>query len=126
MFRQTTLDARFEGPLPPPSILAQYDQVAPGAAERILGMAERQSSHRIALEARVVSSDVVRSYLGLLLGFVVVIVFGVIAWDLIKDDHTIPGTFLGTVDIGSLGGLFVYGSRARQRELRDRALATKK
>ena len=33
---------RFSGPVPPPEILAQYDQVLPGAADRILQMAERE------------------------------------------------------------------------------------
>lgn len=32
----------FQGPLPPPSVLRQYDEVAPNAAERILRMAERR------------------------------------------------------------------------------------
>lgn len=40
----------FSGPLPPPSILRQYDEVLPGAAERLIAMAEReqQFSHDIA------------------------------------------------------------------------------
>lgn len=36
----------FSGPLPPPQILGQYDEVLPGAAERILRMAEKQQDHR--------------------------------------------------------------------------------
>jgi uncharacterized membrane protein len=36
---QTTL-VRHQGPLPPPAILKQYDDVVPGAAERIITMAE--------------------------------------------------------------------------------------
>lgn len=38
--------ASFSGPIPPPAILHQYDAVIPGAAERILKMAEEQSKHR--------------------------------------------------------------------------------
>jgi uncharacterized membrane protein len=33
--------ASFQGPLPPPSILRGYDEITPGAAERIIAMAER-------------------------------------------------------------------------------------
>jgi uncharacterized membrane protein len=29
------------GPLPPPAIIAQYDEIVPGAAERIIQMAEK-------------------------------------------------------------------------------------
>ena len=37
------------GPLPPPEQLAQYEQIIPGAADRILRMTENNSDHRIEL-----------------------------------------------------------------------------
>ncbi len=37
----------FIGPLPPPSLLAQYEQIFPGAAGAILGMAQTEQQHRI-------------------------------------------------------------------------------
>ncbi|MBY0460111.1 MAG: DUF2335 domain-containing protein, partial [Gemmataceae bacterium] len=40
------IGASFQGPLPPPAILAQYNQVLDGAAERIFQMAEKQAAHR--------------------------------------------------------------------------------
>jgi len=42
--------AEFSGPLPPPSILQGYETVLPGAADRIIAMAEKQSAHRQELE----------------------------------------------------------------------------
>ena len=41
----------FEGPLPHPSVLQQYDGVVPGAAERILRFAEQETDHIHAQEA---------------------------------------------------------------------------
>ena len=46
---QTTLQVsrtEFSGPLPPADELEKYERVFPGAAERIIAMAERESSHR--------------------------------------------------------------------------------
>ncbi|MCL2659595.1 MAG: DUF2335 domain-containing protein [Acidobacteriaceae bacterium] len=43
------------GPLPPPDVLTQYDQVVPNGAERIMAMAEQQSRHRIELEPRLLT-----------------------------------------------------------------------
>lgn len=40
----------FSGPLPPPDALEKYERASPGAAERIIAMAETQSSHRHELE----------------------------------------------------------------------------
>ncbi len=37
--------ATFQGPIPPPSILQGYETIIPGAAERILVMAEKQQQH---------------------------------------------------------------------------------
>lgn len=40
----------FSGPIPPPSILSEYENRFPGFGERILAMAERESAHRHELE----------------------------------------------------------------------------
>jgi len=42
---------QFSGPVPHPEILQGYDQVLPGAAERILTMAELDQKHQIQLES---------------------------------------------------------------------------
>jgi uncharacterized membrane protein len=36
----------FQGPLPPPEILYRYDQIIPGAADRIIQLAESEIRHR--------------------------------------------------------------------------------
>jgi len=56
--RQVVAAEFFQGPLPRPSDLGQYEQAIPGAGERILRQFEEQSSHRRALEAKVVDSNV--------------------------------------------------------------------
>lgn len=38
--------AQFSGPLPPPGVLAGYEQAMPGAAERIFRMAENEQNNR--------------------------------------------------------------------------------
>ena len=42
---------QFSGPVPHPEILRGYDQIFPGAAERILTMAELDQKHQIELES---------------------------------------------------------------------------
>ena len=49
LFRAATVEAHLEahsGPLPDPSSLQKYNDVLPGAAERIIHMAEQQQGHR--------------------------------------------------------------------------------
>jgi len=42
---------QFSGPVPHPEILREYDQILPGAAERILTMAELDQKHQIELDS---------------------------------------------------------------------------
>lgn len=48
----------FTGPMPPPELLRQYDAVVPGAAERILAMAEKEAQHRQAQESQALNANV--------------------------------------------------------------------
>ena len=51
-------ESQFSGPLPPPEILAKYNKVLAGAADRIISMAEQQSAHRQALERMAVEAGI--------------------------------------------------------------------
>lgn len=60
----------FSGPIPPPELLKQYDEIIPNGANRIITMAENQSAHRIELEKIVIRGDSRRANAGLVCGFV--------------------------------------------------------
>jgi uncharacterized membrane protein len=106
----------FSGPLPPPEVLRKFDEVVPGAAERIIKMAEEQSAHRKDLERKVIDSDVSRSKWGQLLGFVIAIA-GLVAATLISIyGNAIAGGVLGVGTLASLVGVFMYGATTRSKE----------
>ncbi|MDI1300355.1 MAG: DUF2335 domain-containing protein [bacterium] len=48
--RPQIVSAQYQGPIPPSSEMANYNLVLPGAAERILLMAELEQGHRHAIE----------------------------------------------------------------------------
>ena len=58
------------GPLPAADEFAGYEKVLPGAADRILTMAEKQSQHRQELEKRELEIDARDSLLGTIFAFV--------------------------------------------------------
>src|SRR5258708_15838791 len=45
-----SMESSFAGPLPPPGLLKGYEEVCPGAAQRIFAMSESQGTHRRAIE----------------------------------------------------------------------------
>jgi uncharacterized membrane protein len=58
-----------QGPLPAPESFAAYERVLPGAADRILKMAEQQATHRQGLERSALNGDIVKSMMGTILAY---------------------------------------------------------
>ena len=115
------ISAEWAGPLPPPNILRGYEEIVPGAAERIINLLEKQSTHRMGLEDFTVKADASRANRGLFAGVAVTLSFGVGAVYLIASGHDIAGTFLGTIDLASLVGTFIYGTKSRREERESRS-----
>jgi len=115
--------ASFSGPLPPPQILDQYNESVPDGANRIISMAEEQSKHRMGLEKYVVERESRRSDLGLVAGLVVSLAFLGGSVFITVSGYPWAGAVIGTVDIVSLVGAFIYGSNARRKERESRIKA---
>lgn len=49
---------KWEAPIPPPAILAGYDQIVAGGANRIIKMAEKALNHQIQTETTVVDANI--------------------------------------------------------------------
>lgn len=55
---------QFSGPLPHPDVLERYNQVAPHAADRIIAMAEQETSHRHNIEQAIVDNEFKEARMG--------------------------------------------------------------
>ncbi|MFL0089935.1 DUF2335 domain-containing protein, partial [Tenacibaculum maritimum] len=86
------------GPLPDAETLIQYDSVIPGGADRIMKMAEKQQSHRISIETKVVSSQSSQSKLGQVFGLIIGLA-GIGC-----------GTYLASVGQDVVGGIIAGGT----------------
>jgi uncharacterized membrane protein len=113
----------FSGPLPPPAVLAQYNEVVPSAAERIIAMAENQARHRQELEKRIIESDTKNSRLGLHYGLIIGLAAVVGGVYCISSGYEVGGSIVGGTGLTGLVGVFVYGSRQKRKE-RERRFET--
>lgn len=59
---------QWSGPIPPPAMLAEFDRVVPGAAERILRLTEQETGHRIEWEKKALDANISESRRGQWLG----------------------------------------------------------
>lgn len=57
IFNATAAQLQYQGPIPPPDVLKQYDSVMPGLAARIIAMAEQEATHRRTIEAQIVAAQ---------------------------------------------------------------------
>lgn len=56
--RLLEIEAAWSGPMPPPNALAGYEEILPGAADRILRMAEASLHGRVKREDRLVDAGI--------------------------------------------------------------------
>jgi len=110
----------FSGPLPHPDILRKYEEIVPGAAQRIIKMAEDQTSHRKDLESKVIHSNIVREKWGQTLGFIIAIVGLIVAGLVGVFGSAVAGGAIGIATLASLVGVFMYGSRVRSKERQEK------
>lgn len=97
----------YSGPLPPAEEIEAYEQICPGAADRIIKMAEKSLDHRISNEKIIVSEETKQSRRGQILGFVLALVFVLVALVLGLYGHEVLAGIIAGGDIVSLAVIFV-------------------
>lgn len=85
------------GPLPPPQLLRQYNEVLPEGAERVVRVAEAQFRHRRSMESRAQIFTFVLALI-VLVGGIALIALG----------NSPEGLLPLVAAIAGLGGLFLY------------------
>lgn len=111
----------FSGPLPPPSLLARYNDVIQNGAERIMAMAERQSAHREALEAKVIESNVASQARGSHYAFIICLVTIIGGFVMIGMGKSIYGISAVIGSLATLAGVFVFAKREQKKERVDKS-----
>lgn len=117
------IETVWRGPLPPADVVQEYENITPGAADRILGLTEKQQEHDhrvtekfISIHHMVVSGDSKRSTVGLWFGFAIA-ALGIICGTCLGllGREWLGGVIAG-VPLTYLVGVFVYGSKVRRDE----------
>ena len=114
----------FHGPLPPPGTLAQYNEIIPNGAERIMVMAEEQSKHRRELEKIALKTDSRNSFLGVLSAFILGLATIIAGAIVILRGYSWPGALLGSAGLVGLVSVFIYGTKQRRQERESKAKAS--
>lgn len=108
------------GPLPTPESFRQYEEVLPGAADRILRMAENQQNHRIGLENQAIRRQFNQSGTGQWMAFFLAIYLISVGGFLIYSGHDEAGAAIITVTLGSLVIAFLKGKSSQKSDLESK------
>ncbi|MBN1806837.1 MAG: DUF2335 domain-containing protein [Sedimentisphaerales bacterium] len=112
---KATIEQRyFAGPLPHPDILDKYNAILPGAADRIITMAEKQAEHRQNIERRQQTSETVLSFTGQLCALLFVLTTVIGASYCILRGQPWGGVGLGATGIVSIVYAFIRGHRQKE------------
>lgn len=96
--------------------MIRYNEAVPGAAERIITMAEKEMSHRHETERKLVNNKIRLAYVSTILSFISVLVLSaLIGYSLyIGKFNTAIGVAIGA--IASVAGVFIYAKVNQSRK----------
>lgn len=106
----------YQGPLPKAEELEKYNLVCPGAADRIITMAENQSVHRQSIEKAVIAINSRNSFLGIICATIIslcILAGGVYC---ILEGHDTAGGIIVSIDLVSLCAVFIYGTNSNRKK----------
>jgi uncharacterized membrane protein len=106
----------YSGIIPDADSLAKYEKACPGAADRIITMAEEQLRHRHELEKLVTESSVNDGRRGVVFAFILGFTTIICGTAIAILGHNITGTIFGGVGLASIIGTFIYGTRLGRRQ----------
>lgn len=107
---------QFSGPIPPPDLLTQYNDVVSDGAERIFAAFEAQTRHRQSIEAAVVHGNENRAGRGQWMAYSLAIIILALGSVMIFTGHEWAGATLITVDLVGLVGVFVTSKVVQSKE----------
>lgn len=106
---EQTVSKRYSGPVPDPESMAEYKKIDPEFPNRLLSMAEKQSTHRQGMETDIVIRDYKLKRRGQDYALGSLIILGGLAGYLIYSGATNEAAWVATAAIVSIVGIFVTG-----------------
>lgn len=108
------------GPLPPPAILQGYEEICPGAADRIISMAESQSLHRQQIEKAFIISRNKQSSMGTVIaGLILLTAIGCGTFLLLNDKNLEAFGLMVSTALPVIGTT-IYGKTEQRKQMSEK------
>ena len=105
---------QFSGPIPPPAILQEYNNISPDCAERIIKYAEVEAEHRRKVEIFTIKTEMLEIRLGQIFGFLIGITTILSGTYAAINGAQIAGSLIGTGGVIGLVTAFITGRSSKK------------
>lgn len=105
----------FSGPMPPGDLLADYEKVQEGFANRLLQFTEKEQEHRHRIESKGLHAAVNAEMRGQKYALLICLVFVLCSYQLIMSNHEISGSILGGGTLLGLATVFITGRKSQDK-----------
>lgn len=119
-FQTHITGVQYSGPIPPPAMLGEYDKIVPGAADRMLKMAELQEAHRHSLEKAHVHGNLISQYVGQVSGLLIGLAGIGSGTFLLYSGRSLEGFGAMFGPLAGLAAVFLIGRWRQERERREK------
>ena len=102
----------YSGPIPHPEHLKQYEELVPGAANRLISMAENENAHRQKEEDKIINAEIINKNRGQIFGFILMLICligGFILIAICKNGYGIA-SIIGSAAVLALA--YIYGKKS--------------
>ena len=111
----------FSGSLPSPDILRGYEAICPGAADRIIKMAEKQSDHRQMLELNTITTNNQTLSRGQVFAFIIALTGLIVAGVLGFVGRETSASIIGGSSLLGLVSAFISGKTSQRKSLKEKS-----
>ncbi|KVR28812.1 hypothetical protein WL61_23355 [Burkholderia ubonensis] len=107
--------AHYQGPMPPPVLLEQYDKIVPGCAKMIVDEFQANSQHSRNIELHGISGMINKDVRAQWMAFVLVLIGFFLIWRLADAGHEKSAIAVATMLLGSIALAFLTGHSPRKK-----------
>ena len=116
----------YSGLIPPPNMMEQYERICPGAADRIIKMAENQLAHTQQLESKehdsivgcrdkALHSEIKLNAFGQILGFIIIALCIIGGFVLVLNDKAVGGYTTIITSVLAVIGSILYRNKKNNK-----------
>lgn len=112
---QQSIEQSYSGPIPAPVDLEYYNQVVPGAAERIIVMAEKEQSFRHSISQSTTTKTLEERRIGQIFGGLIAFMGLAVAVYALKLGHPVAASVIGGATLLGIVTVFVTGKASESK-----------